>query len=61
MFILDPLPSQGNGVRDDDAAKAGYLDEWHARDYAALGYDVVRDDERGERWNWNSVAESRSC
>jgi predicted ATPase len=42
MFILDPLPFQGNGVRDDDAAKVGYLDEWIARDYSALGYRVVR-------------------
>jgi predicted ATPase len=42
VFILDPLPFQGNGVRDDDAAKAGYLDEWLARDYSALGYRVVR-------------------
>jgi predicted ATPase len=42
VFILDPLPFQENGVRDDDAAKAGYLDEWLARDYSALGYRVVR-------------------
>jgi len=42
VFILDPLPFQENGVRDDDAAKVGYLDEWLARDYSALGYRVVR-------------------
>jgi predicted ATPase len=42
VFILDPLPFQGNGVRDDDAAKVGNLDEWLARDYSALGYRVVR-------------------
>ena len=42
VFILDPLPFQENGVRDDDAAKAGYLDEWLARDYSALGYLVER-------------------
>jgi predicted ATPase len=42
VFILDPLPFQGNGVRDDDAAKVGYVDEWLARDYSALGYRVVR-------------------
>ena len=39
VFILDPLPYQGNGVRDHDGVKVGYLDEWLAR---ALGYEVVR-------------------
>jgi predicted ATPase len=42
VFILDPLPYQGNGVRDHDGVKVGYLDEWLARDYSALGYEVVR-------------------
>jgi predicted ATPase len=42
VFILDPLSYQKNGVRDDNAAIAGYLDEWLARDYRALGYRVVR-------------------
>jgi predicted ATPase len=42
VFILDPLPFQKNGVRDYDAAAAGYLDEWLARDYSALGYPIVR-------------------
>ncbi len=42
VFLLDPLPLQRNGVRDDDAAKVGYLDEWLARDYSVLGYRVVR-------------------
>ena len=42
VFILDPLPFQENGARDDDAAEVGYLDEWLARDYTALGYRVVR-------------------
>ena len=42
VFILDPLPFQENGARDDDAAEVGYLDEWLARDYSALGYRVVR-------------------
>jgi predicted ATPase len=41
VFILDPLPFQENGARDDDAAIAGYLNEWLARDYSALGYSVV--------------------
>jgi predicted ATPase len=42
VFILDPLPFQENGVRDADAAKVGYLNEWLARDYSALGYNVVK-------------------
>jgi predicted ATPase len=42
VFILDPLPFQENGARDGYADKAGYLDEWLARDYSALGYSVVR-------------------
>ena len=42
IFLLAPLPFQGNGARDGDAAEVAYLDEWLARDYAALGYDVVR-------------------
>jgi predicted ATPase len=42
VFILDLLPFQENGARDEDAAKAVYLDEWLARDYSALGYRVVR-------------------
>jgi predicted ATPase len=42
VSILDPLPFQENGVRDYDLAIVGYLDEWLARDYSALGYRVVR-------------------
>jgi predicted ATPase len=43
VFILDPLPFQPDDQRVEDvAAIAGYLDEWHTRDYSALGYDVVR-------------------
>jgi predicted ATPase len=43
VFVLDRLPFQRNGTRTkDDAAIAGFLDEWHARDYGALGYNVVR-------------------
>jgi predicted ATPase len=40
--MLDPLTFKENGVRDEDAALAGYLDEWHTRDYSTLGYNVVR-------------------
>jgi predicted ATPase len=39
--MLAPLPFQKNGARDQDAHLAGYFDEWHARDYSALGYTVV--------------------
>ena len=42
VFILDPLPYQENGARFEDTSIVGYLDEWHARDYSALGYNVVR-------------------
>jgi predicted ATPase len=42
VFMLDTLPYKENGVRDADAALTGYLDEWHTRDYSALGYNVVR-------------------
>ena len=42
VFVLDPLLFQENGARDEDASIVGYLGEWHARDYGALGYHVVR-------------------
>jgi len=42
VFMLDPLPFEEDGARDQDAHLAGYLGEWHARDYSALGYHVVR-------------------
>ena len=42
VFILDPLPFREDGTRDEDGAKADYLDEWLARDYSALGYQIVR-------------------
>jgi predicted ATPase len=43
VFILDQLPFERDGTRlDSDADIAGFLEEWHARDYSALGYDVVR-------------------
>jgi predicted ATPase len=42
VFMLDPLPFREDGTRDEDAAKAGYLDEWLTRDYSALGYQIVR-------------------
>lgn len=40
---LDPLPFPLDGMRmENDAVIADYLDEWHARDYRALGYEVLR-------------------
>jgi predicted ATPase len=42
VFILDRLPLELDGARIDDDVMSDYLDEWLARDYEALGYDVVR-------------------
>jgi predicted ATPase len=42
VFVLDRFPAQQDGVRIEDDAIADFLDEWHARDYRALGYGVVR-------------------
>ena len=42
VFLLDRFPVEQDGVRAEDDATAGFLDEWHARDYGALGYSVVR-------------------
>jgi predicted ATPase len=42
VFILDPLPFQEDGARNEDAPIVGDLDEWLTRDYCTLGYNVVR-------------------
>jgi predicted ATPase len=43
VFVLDPLPFQVDEQRVEEvAAIAAHLDAWLARDYSALGYDVVR-------------------
>jgi predicted ATPase len=42
VFMLDRFPVKMDGVRIEDEAAADYLDEWHYRDYTALGYHVVR-------------------
>ena len=43
VFILDPLPFQPDPERPAEiAAIAGFLDEWLARDYSALGYHFLR-------------------
>ena len=42
VFILDRLPLNLDGLRFEDDAITGFLDEWIARDYSSLGYNVVR-------------------
>jgi predicted ATPase len=42
VFILDPLPFQEDGARNEDAPIVGYLDEWLTRDYSAMDYRVMR-------------------
>ena len=43
VFILDRLPVQRSmPLGPEDDAAAGFLDEWLARDYDALGYRIVR-------------------
>ena len=42
VFLLDRFPVEQDGVRAEDNATADFLDEWLARDYSALGYNVVR-------------------
>ncbi len=42
VFLLDRFPVYQDGVRTEDDTTADFLDEWLARDYGALGYDVVR-------------------
>ena len=41
LYLTDSLFSKMALGPEDDAA-AGFLDEWLARDYCALGYSVVR-------------------
>jgi predicted ATPase len=42
VFMLDGLPLQLDGLRYKDDALQSFTDEWHTRDYRALGYSVVR-------------------
>jgi len=42
VFILDRFPFQQEGMRFEDDATAGLIDEWLLREYSALGYSVVR-------------------
>lgn len=42
VFILDCLPMEKDKVRKDNEAARYLTDKWLARDYGALGYDVIR-------------------
>jgi len=42
VFLLDRFPVVHDGVRTEDDITAELIDTWLARDYSALGYDVVR-------------------
>jgi hypothetical protein len=52
VFILDRLPVRLNGLRFEDDALAGFVEDRLARDYGALGYEIVRVPvlEPDERW-----------
>jgi predicted ATPase len=40
--MLDRFPVRLDGIRTEDEFAADYLEEWHYRDYTALGYRVER-------------------
>jgi predicted ATPase len=42
VFILDQLPLSLDGFRFNDEGIADFLDQWHVRDYIALGYQIER-------------------
>ena len=42
IFVLDPLPLERDGLRFEDESVVRFLDEWIERDFAALGYRVLR-------------------
>jgi predicted ATPase len=42
VFILDRLPVHQDGVRYHDDLAADLIEQWLARDYTALGYNLVR-------------------
>jgi predicted ATPase len=42
VFLLDRFPVDQDGVRFHDDDTANLIEEWHVRDYTALGYSVVR-------------------
>jgi len=42
VFMLDRLPLQLNGLRYKDDVLQDFTEEWHTRDYIALGYSIVK-------------------
>ena len=42
VFVLDRIAIQQDNCRIEDDVIADLIDEWLARDYAALGYNIVR-------------------
>ena len=40
--MLDRLPLRLDGLRYKEDALQDFTEEWHTRDYSALGYSVVR-------------------
>jgi predicted ATPase len=42
VLVLDQLPLQHDGLRIKDTALQSFIDEWHTRDYNALGYSITR-------------------
>jgi len=42
VILLERLPLENDGIRNEDEDKADFIHEWLARDYNALGYDVNR-------------------
>jgi predicted ATPase len=42
VFILDTLPLDLDSLRFNDEVMIGFCDEWHTKDYQALGYQLIR-------------------
>jgi predicted ATPase len=42
VFLLDPLPYQKDGARNESEAASTFLDACMYSDYTALGYEVIR-------------------
>jgi len=42
VFMLDRLPLQLDSLRYKDEALQDFTEQWHIRDYSALGYHIVR-------------------
>lgn len=42
VFLLDCLPNKLDGLRYKDPALQRFTEQWHLRDYRALGYSITR-------------------